>query len=80
MTTQKIVDILFNNGYKVTKDGSYEATYYIIRDIQTSEIVFDCKGAKDLKNWYNIMNDRYNFKSKYNILNIPKYDLNGMYR
>lgn len=74
MTTQKIANILYGNGYIVSKNSdSYISTYYTVR--YNNEIIFSCKGSKDLKDWFNIMNSRYNFKTNGII---PEYNLDGI--
>jgi len=81
MTAQKIADILFNCGYELEKNhNGYETSHYTTRNKKTREIVYSCKGAKDLKEWFKIMDERYNYKANYNPLNVPEFSLDGRAR
>ena len=75
MTAQKITNILYDNGYTVTKNqNGYQTASYTIR--YNNEIIYHAKNTNDLKTWFSTMNDRYNYT--YNNNNIPSFDLNGM--
>jgi hypothetical protein len=79
MTAQKISDILYNNGYEVSKYSTgYETPSYTVHDKGTNEKIFSCIGTKDLKEWFEVMSSRFDYQ--YNPLNVPKFDLNGMCR
>lgn len=81
MTAQKIANILHCNGYYVNKNyNGYQTAYYTVKDKNTKEIIFECKGAKDLKDWFYAMDSNFNLSGNYDSKKIPDFNLDGRYQ
>ena len=75
MIAQKIADILYQAGYRVYTDseGGYMTLWYEVT--YEGERVMNSKGAKAFKEWFKIMDERYQYSRE--ITKLSAFDLKG---